>query len=40
MGCPAEVMWKRMLGRCMMEVHGEGCCETVFPADRKPRWKI
>lgn len=26
---------KQMLVRCVMEIHGAGCCETHFPADLK-----
>lgn len=31
---------KQMLVRCVMEVRGEGCCETLLPADLKLKKKI
>ena len=39
MGCPVEVICFCALWhiRCMMEVHGEGCDEALFPADKELR---
>lgn len=37
--CSVGVL-KQMLVRCVMEIHGEGCCEALFPLDSKLRWKI
>lgn len=31
---------KQMLVRCVMEIHGEGCCETLLPADLELKGKI